>query len=827
MPERALEFARVFPAEIGAAVRDAIDAGAAVVMMDRPETREFLRHPVVALELVNAELNQLRSTRQQLARIVWCYRGDASYGLDGSELSAVLGRSMYLSTVAVVRDDDEKRVLAVGSMREERLGVAIVLDERIEHHEALALVESIGDAPRAPIIVLVSAGWLRSVSPSSALARALLSHNRSGGGLGLWIPQTARGAALADPQSQVAPFGAIGLPVPLLVRFEGGETLDACALDGFMRGAAIRLDLSVPIDSGAAPTGAISRAGAYTGGSPYRPQPFDLRVPWFRCDDSMWAELPAHELSKGATAAWWAERTGPSDEELAQLLDSDRREAFDRQVRVDTGVERSYADFRIYNWPVPQPPVRASLLLAPATSASDAIRMLDDVAAFAEKTPAVRVVDATTLHETAVAEVIARFDTTAERAIRLQGDAHRYLRHIPYDAPLRQDYGAFARFIPASLGRTLEIGSGYGVLAWTLAPRASQYVCLDLEPEMFGAIRHDLNQHAVLADMQHLPLADGSVDTVVANNVIEHLYDPLAGLKEVRRVLRDEGRIFALVPLDALNSRHELPAHHWKINADAITPAFAEAGLEVARVEVLDLYALGVRGAFPSCQGLAAMVEARRSPAPQGAQATPHHPTVRKQNELAGRLLPAIRERVRFEQLSNRRVVAIDPERSDEEEFEHYGAHVMRAGGLPWAAEDGSVDVVYGFLTVRSSSAAAVLAEAQRVLAPGGRVVIAFRNRDSLQYLAKVRSHYGGAFDLASLGLDTLARTVAGANEDADFVTHAWLTELGGGFSRSTVACTNLSVDDLPDWSGPEYPAEFWRWLSGTAGRFLIFCADR
>ena len=828
MSEPVVSFLNVFPAEAASAARAAIAASAATVIIDRVETREFLRQPSAALQFMRVELDRLTLARPRATTVVCCYHGDAVHGLDADELSAVLGRALDLQTVVSTRAAGEKRVLAIGAVREERLGVGVVLDDRMPDDNALALIDAIGRASFSSLIMFVSAERLRTTPPSSPVGSALSRFCGAGGALGLWIREDLRPAALANPHAQLSPWSAFGLPAPLVVRFERARTLRAREVDAFMRATGIRLDVSMSIDHGAAPAGSINRDAAYTGASPYRPQPFDLRVPRFQCDASMWLELPARESSNGGVAAWWVERTGPSDEELAMLLDAERREAYDRRSRVLPEEERSYAEFRIYNWPAAPPAVRASLLLAAANDASSLKALLDEVGAFAAKAgPSVQLVDAMTLHQTAFEEVVARFDTTAERAIGLQGDAHRYLRHVPYDAPLRQDYAEFARFVPASLGRTLEIGSGYGVLAWALAPRASHYLCVDLDLQMFGAVRRDLGQHGVIADMQHLPLLDDCIDAVVANNVIEHLYDPLAGLIEIRRVLSKNGSVFALMPLDALDSRHELPAHHWKINADGITPAFEAAGLDVARIDIIDLYALGVRGAFPSCHGLAAMVEARRSSVADVAQVAPVRVALGKQSEVAGRLLPAIRECVRFEQLSNRRVVAIEPEPSDEREFAHYGAHVIRAGATPWLLDARSIDIVYAFLTVQPSAAEDVLAEAHRVLSPGGRVVMVFRNREGLQYQAKVRSYYGGALDLASLGLDSVANLVAGAKQDADFVTHAWVSRLGDRFSHSVTACTNLLVDDLPGWSGPEYPAEFWRWLSGTAGRFLIFCAVR
>ena len=111
-------------------------------------------------------------------------------------------------------------------------------------------------------------------------------------------------------------------------------------------------------------------------------------------------------------------------------------------------------------------------------------------------------------------------------------------------------------------------------------------------------------------DMHALPFKPRAFDSVIANNVIEHAYDPVACLGEIRRILTEAGRLFAFIPLDALNPDYELPAHYWKADADSIGRAMAMAGLRVIRTEIADLYKLGVRGAFPSCYGLTCQVEA-------------------------------------------------------------------------------------------------------------------------------------------------------------------------------------------------------------------------
>jgi hypothetical protein len=78
-------------------------------------------------------------------------------------------------------------------------------------------------------------------------------------------------------------------------------------------------------------------------------------------------------------------------------------------------------------------------------------------------------------------------------------------------------------------------------------------------------------------------------------------------------VLRPGARLLALIPLDALNPRFALRAHWWKADRPSIERALLMAGLVPARVEVINLYELGVRGAFPAQNGLACQFEAMKT----------------------------------------------------------------------------------------------------------------------------------------------------------------------------------------------------------------------
>lgn len=64
----------------------------------------------------------------------------------------------------------------------------------------------------------------------------------------------------------------------------------------------------------------------------------------------------------------------------------------------------------------------------------------------------------------------------------------------------------------------------------------------------------------VVADAHYLPYADNSVDGVVIEAVIEHLYNPLAAIKEIFRVLKPGGIVLSITPF--LQPYHGYPHHY-------------------------------------------------------------------------------------------------------------------------------------------------------------------------------------------------------------------------------------------------------------------------
>jgi SAM-dependent methyltransferase len=100
------------------------------------------------------------------------------------------------------------------------------------------------------------------------------------------------------------------------------------------------------------------------------------------------------------------------------------------------------------------------------------------------------------------------------------------------------------RFEQAGTRRFLELGGGRGPVSALLAERGVRTCVVDSDAQMVD----ETTRPAIRADIAALPLSDGMADGAAAINSLYFLPDPLAGIREARRALRDGGLFLASSP---------------------------------------------------------------------------------------------------------------------------------------------------------------------------------------------------------------------------------------------------------------------------------------
>lgn len=157
--------------------------------------------------------------------------------------------------------------------------------------------------------------------------------------------------------------------------------------------------------------------------------------------------------------------------------------------------------------------------------------------------------------------------------------------------------------------RILNVGCGTGILEQKLlrADGPHTIVGVDASSNMVKRAQAKVGNHPAVtirrATASDLPFGDDSFDVVVTVSVLHYLKDPVACLREIRRVLRPTGRVFVvdwscdytIMRLRDAVLRALDPAHVRTYTSREVRDLFQEAGLAIQR---LDTFRSGTYGLF-------------------------------------------------------------------------------------------------------------------------------------------------------------------------------------------------------------------------------------
>ena len=171
-----------------------------------------------------------------------------------------------------------------------------------------------------------------------------------------------------------------------------------------------------------------------------------------------------------------------------------------------------------------------------------------------------------------------------ERMYRLEDSYWWFVaRHRLTEALLTSYFGA-----PKgdSSGLTLlDIGCGTGAMSARLT-KWGRVVSADFSPLALDFSKRRGVKRLVAADAMNLPFAENSFDALVAMDILEHLPDDLAAMREFYRVLKPGGKVIATVPAyPALWSEHDIALmHHRRYRRQEYGDRFSSVGFSLDKL---------------------------------------------------------------------------------------------------------------------------------------------------------------------------------------------------------------------------------------------------
>ncbi len=146
---------------------------------------------------------------------------------------------------------------------------------------------------------------------------------------------------------------------------------------------------------------------------------------------------------------------------------------------------------------------------------------------------------------------------------------------------------------PFVVGDVLELGAGIGNLTTLLAPRSRRYIAADIDRDYLARLKKRTKDYAnlttVICDLSNpsdLQSFERQMDTVICLNVLEHIQDDSAALRNMYSCLKTGGRALLLVPqgMRAFGALDETLQHQRRYSRSELASKMTAAGFRLERI---------------------------------------------------------------------------------------------------------------------------------------------------------------------------------------------------------------------------------------------------
>ncbi len=156
------------------------------------------------------------------------------------------------------------------------------------------------------------------------------------------------------------------------------------------------------------------------------------------------------------------------------------------------------------------------------------------------------------------------------------------------------EYRSRLNVIPYSgEGKILDIGCGNGRYLTTMKKQGWQTYGIEINPKASKYAREELHLDVNTGDLLNCKYQDKFFDVITMRHSLEHLYEPILTLKEVKRILKDDGLLVIAVPnIDSFAAKvfkeywHQLevPIHLIAFTPDSITKMLGSAEFKTKKI---------------------------------------------------------------------------------------------------------------------------------------------------------------------------------------------------------------------------------------------------